>query len=520
MEMLSIIITLFTTILEILMTYPVLKQIQTGGYRVFSLFEKPAYFNRKFMPFTVIALLFAAVYPLGTVFSFSKEYEITFYSFYLIVLSVAVCARLTEKSKNPLVFTKRATRLYVVISIFTIIFNVAAAALLPFVYYVGICAVSPFVVVIISFFANLLLCPFEILNNKKYVRRAAEKIQTHGCLTKIGITGSFGKTSVKNILKCMLDKKYDVVMTDGNYNTPLGIALSAGKIDAYTNVFIAEMGARKTGDIKELVDMVKPEYGILTGITGQHLETFKTIENIISEKLVLLESLPDFGAGIVNRRTVPENIVLPGNVCFVGGEEDFVFAENIVTGAFGSRFTLSADGKKYDAETRLLGEHNIQNIVTAAGMALKLGIRPEDIVRAIKCLKSIPHRLELINNGKINVIDDTYNSNPVGAAEALKVLSSFEGKKIAVTPGMVELGKNEREENFALGRKMAAVCDIVLLIGGSRTEDLKAGLLGGGFPEENILHFESLTAAERFFPDLFSAGDTVLFLNDLPDEYN
>ena len=85
---------------------------------------------------------------------------------------------------------------------------------------------------------------------------------------------------------------------------------------------------------------------------------------------------------------------------------------------------------------------------------------------------------------------------------------------------MVELGKNEREENFALGRKMAEVCDIVLLIGGSRTEDLKAGLLGGGFPEENILYFESLTAAERFFPDLFSAGDTVLFLNDLPDEYN
>ena len=317
----------------------------------------------------------------------------------------------------------------------------------------------------------------------------------------------------------MMSERYETVKTEKNFNTPLGIAKSAKNISAETRAFIAEMGARRRGDIKILCDVVRPQYAIITGVTGQHLETFKTLDNVYVEKFSVLNYIPEDGFCIVNRRGIEREISLPKNAFFVGGTGDFAYADEIKINSNGSNFCLYLDGKKYAAETRLLGRHNVDDIVLAAAMAKKLGVDDSDIIRAIKNLKPVPHRLELIRNGRISIIDDTYNGNPVGAKRALEVLREFDGRRVVVTPGLVELGKREKEENEILGKEIANVANLALIIG-RNGEYIRKGLIENGFPEENALFFKNLSDAERFFPDLFSPNDAVLFLNDLPDELN
>ena len=317
----------------------------------------------------------------------------------------------------------------------------------------------------------------------------------------------------------MMSERYETVKTEKNFNTPLGIAKSAKNISAATRAFIAEMGARRRGDIKILCDVVRPQYAIITGITGQHLETFKTLDNVYAEKFSVLNFIPEDGFCIVNRRGIERDIFLPENAFFVGGTGDFAYADEIKINSNGSNFCLYLDGKKYAAVTRLLGRHNVDDIVLAAAMAKKLGVDERDIIRAIKNLKPVPHRLELIRNGRISIIDDTYNGNPVGAKRALEVLREFDGRRVVVTPGLVELGKREKEENEILGKEIANVANLALIIG-RNGEYIRKGLIENGFPEENALFFKKLSDAERFFPDLFSPNDAVLFLNDLPDELN
>ena len=382
-----------------------------------------------------------------------------------------------------------------------------------------VCGMRPFAAIFATAIANAILNPFERLNNRRYVQKTKKEFAGNDCLIKIAITGSFGKTTVKNVLFSMMSERYETVKTEKNFNTPLGIAKSAKNVSAETRAFIAEMGARRRGDIKKLCDVVRPQYAIITGVTGQHLETFKTLDNVYAEKFSVLDYIPEDGFCIVNRRGIEREIDLPKNAFFVGGTGDFAYADEIRINSNGSNFCLYLDGKKYAAETRLLGRHNVDDIVLAAAMAKKLGVDDSDIIRAIKNLKPVPHRLELIKNGRISIIDDTYNGNPVGAKRALEVLREFDGRRVVVTPGLVELGKREREENEILGKEIADVANLALIIG-RNGEYIGKGLIENGFPEENALFFKKLSDAERFFPDLFSANDAVLFLNDLPDELN
>ena len=346
----------------------------------------------------------------------------------------------------------------------------------------AVCA--PCAAIFATAIANAILNPFERLNNRRYVQKTKKELAGNDCLIKIAITGSFGKTTVKNVLFSMMSERYETVKTEKNFNTPLGIAKSAKNVSAATRAFIAEMGARRRGDIKMLCDVFCPQYAIITGVTGQHLETFKTLDNVYAEKFSVLNFIPEDGFCIVNRRGIEREIDLPNNAFFVGGTGDFAYADEIKINSNGSNFCLYLDGKKYAAETRLLGRHNVDDIVLAAAMAKKLGVDDGDIIRAIKNLKPVPHRLELIRNGRISIIDDTYNGNPVGAKRALEVLREFDGRRVVVTPGLVELGKREKEENEILGKEIANVANLALIIG-RNGEYIRKGLIENGFPEEN-----------------------------------
>lgn len=383
---------------------------------------------------------------------------------------------------------------------------------------------------LILFLANLLLVPVQSAINWTYLRQARRRLQDVQPLV-VGITGSYGKTSTKYLLEQLLSGHRRVFKTPLSYNTLMGVcrAINDG-LPADCEVLIAEMGAYRPGDIKELCDFVHPTIGILTAIGPQHLERFKTIDSIQKTKYELIEALPSSGVAILNNddprcrgladRTTHVRVMRYG--LDTEAQSLDVWAEQMAVGPAGLSFTLAdRQGRRVDVQTVLLGRHTVLNILGATCAAVALGLSLEDLAQAIRQLPPVPHRLQLIDNGGgVTVIDDSYNSNPIGATAALEVLGSFRtGQRILVTPGMVELGLLEAQLNEELGSQAAEVCDYVILVGVEHTKPLLAGLQRKNFPPENVRVVRDLKAATLILPTIVKVGDTVLFENDLPDQY-
>ena len=387
----------------------------------------------------------------------------------------------------------------------------------------GLPVLTPYVLLI----ANALNYPFERGITKRYVKKTTAKLDASK-VVKIGITGSYGKTSVKEILSTILSQKYRVLATQKSYNTPLGIALSVKRLDSTHDIFIAEMGARNRGDIKELCDIVKPSIAVLTGVNNQHLESFKTIENTKDTKYELMESLSEKGEAFFSADN-EGSLELYGRF---GGKKHLaglnretgaeVFATDVKTSAKGTEFTLNFDGKEpVKCVTTLLGEHSVSNVCLAAAVAQKVGLKPEEIRDGIARLTSIGHRLELVpNNKKIVIIDDSYNSNEDGIKAAMKVLDQFGGRKIVLTPGLIELGKIENVANYEFGKTLVSHADKFIVIGKHSAEMLIKGLLDGGANREDVIFAKTLNKGNALLNEMLKEGDVVLFENDLPDNYS
>jgi UDP-N-acetylmuramoyl-tripeptide--D-alanyl-D-alanine ligase len=378
--------------------------------------------------------------------------------------------------------------------------------------------------------ANLLIYPVEKTINARYFRAAREKIKKLK-IKVIGITGSYGKTSTKYILQKILSQKFNTLMTPDSYNTPMGICkVINGQLKPEHEVFIVEMGAYKKGEIKELCDLTQPEIGILTAVGPQHLERFKSIENTAKTKYELIESLPQNGVAVFNN----DNEICSGladktkiKVVRYGIDKSDdrvnLTAKNIQNTSSGLVFTVEdSSGEAAQFKTKLLGKNNVYNILAATAVALECGMTLDEVSRAVRMLEPIPHRLQLMpGSGDVTVIDDGFNANPVGAKAALEVLGSFEdGRKVLITPGMVELGEMEFKENKTFGAEAAKLCDFVILVGPTRTKPILEGLREAGFPEEKIIIAKSLAEASERMREIVKAGDVVLFENDLPDTYN
>jgi UDP-N-acetylmuramoyl-tripeptide--D-alanyl-D-alanine ligase len=454
--------------------------------------------------------------------------------------------RRAEPAKKPLVYTGRALRILatsLAISGAIIGFGTwlalsraqadvsttlsAGAVLVILLAALAVIQLSPLTTVL----ANLILLPVQNTINQIYLRRAQNRLRDVKPLV-IGITGSYGKTSTKYLLEHLLANHRQVLKTPLSYNTLMGVCRVINEsLEANCEVFIAEMGAYRRGDIKELSDFVHPTIGILTAIGPQHLERFKTIDNIQATKYELIEALPVSSVAIFNNddprcraladRTTHVRVMRYG--LETTAQTLDLWAENITMGAEGLSFTMaSRDGRRLDVRTILLGRHNVLNILGASCAAMAIGIPGEDLAKAIQNLPPVPHRLQLLDNGSgVTIIDDSYNANPIGALEALEVLGSFTtGRRILVTPGMVELGPLEAQLNEQLGAKAAEVCDYVVLVGVERTKPLVAGLQAKNFPPEKIRVVRDLHGATIVLPTIVAAGDTVLFENDLPDLYS
>ena len=423
------------------------------------------------------------------------------------------------RMKKPLVFTPRVRRLCAVSLVLTAVLCVPAA-------FTGAWALGISLTVAVLLTPYLLIAwgyvcaPVEKSISKGYIKDAARILKEHPNLTVVGITGSFGKTSTKYFLYELLSQKYNVYMTPGNFNTTLGVTRAVREgLSPVHQIFICEMGARHKGDIAEICQLARPDIGIITSVGEQHLETFGSLETVLSTKLELHQAVRASGTTIVNTDSLPLKEALPsleGQVITCGGEGGYS-ATDISAGKKGLRFVISTpDGDSQSFETKLLGAANVQNLTLAIACAHRLGVSLRQMVPAVRALKSVPHRLELKSAGEMTLIDDAYNSNPMGARMALDALSLFEAPRILVTPGLVELGKREQEENRALGAYAADKCDLAIIVGEHNKEALLAGLGEGGFDTKSIITSKTVEQALGSLP---AGRKTVLLLNDLPDNY-
>lgn len=425
---------------------------------------------------------------------------------------------------KPLVYTHRVIRQIVVLSLLIIL--VLVFLLVNEFDLLIVAVLVPILAWILIYPMAFITLPLENMIKKSYENEARSIIDGYQELKKIGITGSFGKTSTKNIVENIISSSYYTLMTPKSYNTPMGITRTIREyLKPIHEVFICEMGAVKSGDIAYLMDFVKPQYGIVTSIGPQHLNTFHSLENIIKEKMQMIEKLPANGVGIINidneyiRNYQIKNNCTIYTVGIKNASADYV-AFDIDYNIEGSTFKVRHNDEVLPYKTRLLGEHNIMNILTGIALAKCMGIDDKTIQKAVAQIKMVEHRLELKSMRGYTIIDNAFNSNPVGCLMSLEVLSKMPNEHVVITPGLIDLGKEEYRYNRDFGAYMKGKADWVLLVGKNQTKAIVDGLNESGFDMGKVKVFANVREAFNFLYSQINRGATVLLENDLPDAFS
>jgi len=453
----------------------------------------------------------------------------------MILYGVWICMDFSRKKyKKPLVFTPRAARIFAVSLILAMLvgaicfhafFEGYRLALAGIAFgFTACCAVSYVFPVI----ANFLLVPLQRHIDRGYYKDAESILASMPGLKIIGITGSYGKTSTKHYLHAILKEKFETAMTPGNFNTTLGVVRAIREhLKPYTEVFIVEMGAKQKGDIKEICDLVHPTSGIITAVGPQHLESFGTIETVRDTKFELADSLPGDGLVLINNDfPMTAGREVKNCRCLRYAVENRKNADYFVTDVEyspkGTTFKIcNAEGKVMSLRTRLLGSANISDLAAAAILALEMGMTKEQIAYAVERIAPVEHRLSTKHTASgVTLLDDAYNSNPVGSAMALEVLSHMrQGRRIVITPGMIELGTDQERLNREFGQNIAKSVDIAVIVGQYNRDAILAGIEEGeGNPQIEVV--DSFAQGQQYLNTIMRRGDTILYENDLPDTFN
>lgn len=511
---------------RLIMQFVQLSSYQFGGFlraigrRPVQSFWPGAALGLASMVFLLLSLLFVKAPPF---FAF----VLALFVFLLLQFLAFLLSLVTYREKMvkvPLVMTARVKRLYAALFLVggltaRLLFRAGGSFVLS--------AFIPLLLPLWALLAMLFVWPLEKIIQLLY--RLDAKGILNACrksgLEVIGITGSYGKTTVKNLLYAMLSQAQPTLASPASFNTPMGLSRCIREeLGPEHRYFIAEMGARHPQDIRVLCRFVSPKFGILTSIGPQHLETMGSIERISATKTDLIRALPKDGFAVFyndGKRVREAWAKAEISKAIVGSPGDELWAEDVVLTTEGASFTICRNtGERWPVSTRLSGAHNIANVLLAAAMALRLGVSPEKITQALTEVAPIASRLQTYAHQKgYTVINNGFNSNPDSSRRALEVLAAHPGRLIVVTPGFIELGRHEARSNKRLGNDIAAVAQIAILIGEKRTRPIKAGLLESGMPEENIRVFQSLALANEYITKTFGPGDVLLYENDLPDHY-
>lgn len=432
---------------------------------------------------------------------------------------VAIIYRAKSKIRVKAKFTKRFTRIFAVGFLFFFAINACVFYLAKrfdlLAYALPITAISVTLIPLSLIFGAAINYPYDRIKYLLTIRGAKKKLSENKNLKVIFVTGSFGKTTTKRYLYELLKGDYKTVATPKSFNTPIGLCLSIKAINEDTQIFIAEAGARRVGDIKTLCQIVRPDISVVTGIAPQHIETFKSIENIIAEKEEAVKNLKVGGFAVISGETVGGKTIYERAKCdkiSVGsGETADVKFRNVKFSAYGSSFDIMCGEKTLEITAPFVGIHNVVDFTLAAAVAIKLGVRAEKIENVAKTLTPPKHRFSVSVSGNgVTIIDDGYNANIEGIKSGAESLKYFGGKKFAVFSGIVEGGTKSYELNSEAGRVLSENCDRLIAVGRLADE-----ILSDAKGERT----EDLDDAKEILKKEVRRGDTVAFFSDLPDRY-
>ena len=448
---------------------------------------------------------------------------------FALSLAAGILALLKERKASyikPLVYTDRVKRQIAVMAVLLAVL-VWFFSGDPFKASFGagiICmAVLPWLLI---YLMAVITSPIEKAVQNWYINDAKKILASCPDLHKVGITGSYGKTSMKFYLSELLSSQYETLKIPESFNTPMGVTITIRRdLKPTHQYFICEMGARRVHEIKELCGIANPHDGIITSVGPQHLETFGSIENVVNTKFELADSISALGKVYLNgdneliRKKAPD---YPNAITYGLQEGNDWRATDVSVSDRGTEFTVTApDGKSCRYSTKLLGEHNVQNLLGAIAYAADTGIPMEKLVLPVKRIAAVPHRLQLLDKGNgVTFIDDAYNSNPSGCRAALAVLGLFDACRILVTPGMVELGAKQEELNYEFGQEASKACDYIVLVGKKQTEPIYNGIKDSGYDMSKVYVADSLNdALAKVNAYTTDKKKIVLLENDLPDNY-
>jgi len=380
-----------------------------------------------------------------------------------------------------LVFTGRVKRF------FASLFFVAIFLVLIFKIY------SIFIPIIIAWLISLSI--EKILFNG-YKLRAKKKLDSMRDMKVVGVTASYGKTSIKNFVDTLLNLKYKTYATPRSVNTLGGVIKDINEdLPNNTEVYIVEMGAREVGDILEITELVNPHYAIVGKIGPAHIEYFKTLERIRDTKMEIIHS------NRLIKAWVDKSANIKGDERVVSfGDE----VEDIETSLEGISFTMN--GKRYSAP--ILGSFNAYNIAMAISLAKEMGLSDKEIDRGLKELKPVPHRLQRIDAGGKIILDDSFNGNIEGMREAFKIASLHNGRRVVITPGLVEATE---ELNKEVAKLADSIFDLVVVTG-----DLNYDIFKEIVSDKKLIHLQDKSTLQDFLAKNTKAGDLILFANDAP----
>ncbi len=383
-------------------------------------------------------------------------------------------------------------------------------------------SISPFFIA----FSSLIIAPLDIYSKYKITQKAKNKLRSLENLKTIAIVGSYAKTSTKDMLYTLLWKDFYVVKTPKSFNTPVAIAQTIlSYLKQTTQIFIVEMDAYHPGDIKNLCKIARPDMAIITAIAPQHLERFGNIQKLADTQFEVSKSLRDDGLLFLNSQdelTIQTEEKFTANKIFFSGELDKFRVEEIKQTAKGTSFKLILDNESVDVELPLPGEHNAYNFLAASTIAYKLGLSAKTISQRAQLILPTEHRLEIKKQGKLTVIDNSYNTNPKVVISSLKLLKETAGdnQKILITPGLIEQGSNTEIENLKFIKHAATVADEIIIVGESYKGYLSSGLKESAFPKESIHYAKSTKTALEIANRINKENAVVLIENDLPDQYS
>jgi UDP-N-acetylmuramoyl-tripeptide--D-alanyl-D-alanine ligase len=444
----------------------------------------------------------------------------------------------SQSFRENITWTKKLTLIVLLAVLLTSLAAATTFLAFPAVVWRWVVSVSVFVGLLVWFvipisFATILIRPIDRLIRGYLRQRAHQKIARLKNLTVIGVTGSYGKTTMKQTLKILLSGSLDVAATPASFNKPVSIArFILSSVTEETDVVIVEMGAYQKGDIAELCAMTPPDISVLTGINEAHLERFGSIENTIQGKFEIITEAKSDTPLIAN---ADDPRVTENYEEFTGNHEAVFFSsenhekseftvkdKRFHTDGSGISFHLHRDGDEIGyTKVPHLGEYIVGNVIAGVLVGRYLGIGPKEILKQAQKITPAERRLQPVQrtSSDILVIDDSYNGTSDGVKAAIQTLGKFVGRrKMCVTTGLVEIGDQSEKIHKDIGRQLGNIADTVVLVESSVTGWIRAGLEDADFSGE--LHtFKDTETMRSQISNLTVSGDVVLFQNDWPQNY-